>query len=208
MMKRRVLCSLVGVLCASTVAIPQEMTWKPELMPREQEVASALAAGPAAIREAAGVYVLTATGFELVRDSSNGFHCLVERSQIEAFEPQCFDAEGSDTLLQQVLLGGELRMRGASEEDLERGVATAWARGSLRAPSRPGINYMLSEKNRVPVGPDQVIPYRPHVMFYVPYLTNADIGGDLRGGSPVFVINEGQPSAYAIVPVPTEQAPE
>ena len=67
---------------------------------------------------------------------------------------------------------------------------------------------MLSERNRVPVGPDQVIPYRPHVMFYVPYLTNQDIGGDLQGGSPVFVINEGRPSAYVIVPVPRQEQPK
>ena len=76
--------------------------WKPELIEREREIAEALAAGPTTIRGQAGIYVLTSAGFELVRDSGNGFHCLVERSQPGAFEPQCFDAEGSSTLLQQV----------------------------------------------------------------------------------------------------------
>ncbi len=47
-----------------------------------------------------------------------------------------------------------------------------------------------------------MIPYRPHVMMYTPYLTNADLGGDMTGNSPVFVINEGEPGAYLIVPVP------
>ena len=41
-------------------------------------------------------------------------------------------------------------------------------------------------------------------MFYVPYLTNTDLGSDGSPGSPLFVIHEGAPGAYAIVPVPAE----
>jgi hypothetical protein len=62
---------------------------------------------------------------------------------------------------------------------------------------------MLSERNLVPVDDQGTVrPYRPHVMFYVPYLTNEDLGAG--PGSPVFVVGEGTPSAYAIVPVPPE----
>ncbi len=184
------------------VSMTTGATWKPEPLPRDQEVAAALEAGPAAIREEAGVYVLTATGFELARESGNGFHCLVGRSQRDAFEPMCFDAVGSATLLEQMLLRGKLRAEGHPAEEVDELVGKAWASGELRAPDRAGINYMLSERNRVPVAPDQVIPYRPHVMMYTPYLTNADLGGDMTGKSPVFVINEGEPGAYLIVPVP------
>ena len=179
--------------------------WKPELLDREGEIAEALAAGPPTIRDEAGVYVLTSTGYELARPSRNEFYCLVERSQPDAFEPQCLDAEGASTLMQQILLRGKLRMQGMSDEEVKASVANAWLEGRLQAPRRPGINYMLSERNRVPVSADRVIPYRPHVMFYVPYLTNADVGGDLRGDSPVFVINEGKPGAYVIVPVPQSE---
>ena len=98
--------------------------------------------------------------------------------------------------------------KGVSSDEVDASVARAWSEGRLQAPSRPGINYMLSENNRVPVGPDRVVPYRPHVMFYAPYLTNADVGGDMRGGSPVFVINEGKPGAYVIVPVPQSEGKE
>jgi hypothetical protein len=73
----------------------------------------------------------------------------------------------------------------------------------LLAPRRAGINYMLSTENRVPVDDEGTIrPYRPHVMIYAPYLRNADFGATRDGRSPVFVINEGQPGAYLIVPVP------
>ena len=204
-MKHRTLWSLILLLAAHVPTVLSAASWKPGLMDRAEEIAEALAAGPETIRGDAGIYVLTTGGFELARQSGNGFHCLVERSQPDAFEPQCFDAEGSSTLLQQVLLRGKLRMQGGSSEEIAETLAEAWAAGRLRAPRQPGINYMLSERNRVPVGPDQVIPYRPHVMFYAPYLTNQDVGGDMRGASPAFVINEGQPSAYVIVPVPRQE---
>ena len=51
-----------------------------------------------------------------------------------------------------------------------------------------------------------VIPYQPHVMFYAPYLTNVDLGAEPMGSAPVFVVNEGQPNAYVIVPVLVEEA--
>ena len=176
--------------------------WKPDLMDRDLEIDEALAAGPETIRESAGAYVLTASGYELARQSDNGFHCIVGRSQRDSYEPQCFDAEGSETLLKQVLLRGRLQMSGEAPEAIQEALNAAWASGELEAPSRPGINYMLSENNRVPIGPDKVIPYGPHLMFYAPNLTDADVGGDRTGqASPVFMINPGKPSGYVIVPV-------
>ena len=157
------------------------------------------------MQQAAGVYILTTTGYELVRESKNGFHCIVQRSFPDTFEPQCLDAEGSATLLEQVLLRGTLQMGGSGKEEIDQAIGKAWSDGSLRAPQRSGINYMLSKRNRVPV--DQagtVIPYRPHLMFYAPYLTTADLGVEMGPGIPAFVINEGMPSAYIIVPVPIE----
>jgi hypothetical protein len=167
-------------------------------------MAAALEAGPPGVQQGAGVYVLTPTGYELARASQNGFHCSVQRSFPDTFEPQCLDAEGSVTLLQQMLLQGNLRMKGGDTDAIRQAVNQAWADGTLRAPQRPGINYMLSTRNRVPVdAAGTVIPYRPHLMFYAPYLSNADLGIEMGPGVPAFIINEGKPSAYVIVPVPT-----
>lgn len=199
-----VLTVLTVAMFAAVGAVATAATWKPELLPREAELAAAVAAAPPHLAADAGVYLLTASGFALDRPSRNGFHCLLERSLPGAFEPQCLDAEGSATLLQGVLLRARLLMSGQSQDAIEREIAAAWSRGQLRPPSRPGINYMLSRENRVPIDDKgTVAPYRPHVMFYVPYLTNADLGGSPGApGAPVFVINEGTPGAYAIVPVP------
>ena len=106
------------------------------------------------IREGAGVYVLGSGGYKLARESRNGFHCIIGRSQPEAYEPQCFDAAGSATLLRQTILRGKLQMQGVSLEEIENTISEAWESGHLTAPQSPGINYMLSEKNKVPVGPE------------------------------------------------------
>jgi hypothetical protein len=193
-----------ALAAAATAARSADEPFRPQPLTRDAEVRAALAAGPAHFAAAAGVYVLTEKGFELERPSQNGFHCLVQRSHPGAFEPQCFDEEGSRTLLREVLLRGELQAQGGRPSEIAREVAAAYADGRLRAPSRPGINYMLSPENRVPIDDEgsEIIPYRPHLMFYVPYLTNADLGSDGAPGAPVFVIGEGTPGAYAIVPVP------
>jgi hypothetical protein len=57
---------------------------------------------------------------------------------------------------------------------------------------------MLSPANIVPIDDRGTVkPVGPHVMFYAPYLTDADLGGG--DDSPVFVIGPGTPGAYAIV---------
>jgi hypothetical protein len=175
--------------------------WQPDPLPRAEEMREALAACPKALQSGAGVYVLTSTGYELERESNNGFHAIIQRSQPGAFEPECFDAVGSGTILEMVLMKSRLQMAGASQEEIDLAIGRAWASGELSAPTRPGVNYMLSENNQVPVGPDTVIPYQPHVMFYAPYLTNADLGAEPMGSAPIFVVNEGMPNAYVIVPV-------
>lgn len=168
---------------------------------REREVALALSAGPAHFASEAGVYVLEGAGFVKVRDSRNGFHCIVERSEPGAVEPQCLDAEGSQTVLPRILMAARLRAAGRTSAEVQAEIGAAYRDGRLRAPRRPGINYMLSKENRVPMGDGRVAPFPPHLMFYAPYLTNADLGSKLGPGEPLFVIEEGSPGAYVIVPV-------
>jgi hypothetical protein len=174
-----------------------------ESMSPDREIAEALLAGPESIREEAGVLVLGAEGYEAVRESRNGFHCLIGRSVPGSFEPMCFDAEGSETLMQAMLLEASLQAAGLEAREVERELAAAWSDGRLRPPRGVGINFMLSPRNRVPVDTQGTVrPYRPHVMVYAPYLTGADFGAG--PGNPVFVINEGGPGAYLIVPVPED----
>ena len=61
---------------------------------------------------------------------------------------------------------------------------------------------MLSTENMVPDTKGGVEHFPPHVMFYAPYLTNAELGsGGQSAGGPAFVAGEGTPYALIIVPV-------
>jgi len=183
-------------------------------MDRQKEIALALSACPRFVADQAAVYVLEASGYVKVRDSDNGFTAIVQHSLPTAQERRCMDAEGTRTHLPRILKVAELRAQGKSREEIQRYVAEAFAKGIFRAPSRPGVDYMLSTENIVPNEKGTVGPFPPHVMFYAPYLSNADLGvdktnlgpdGNPRG--PVFVAGEGTPHALIIVPIGAHACP-
>ncbi len=181
---------------------------QPPLMDRQREIALALSACPPTVASKAAVYVLDKSGYVKVRDNQNGFTAIVQHSLPNAQEPQCMDAEGTRTFLPRMLKVAELRAQGKSPEEIRRFVADALAKGVLQPPTRPGVDYMLSTKNVVPNDKGVVAPFPPHVMFYAPYLTNADLGSDGQGaGGPAFVAGEGTPYALIIVPVGPHTGP-
>jgi hypothetical protein len=171
-------------------------------MDRQKEIALALSACPTSVAGGAAVYVLHTTGYVKVRDSQNGFTAIVQHALPTSQDPQCMDAEGTRTILPRYLKVAELRAQGKSPDEIKRFVADAWTKGIFRAPTRPGVDYMLSTENLTPDDKGIVVPFPPHVMFYAPYLTNADLGSDgQHGGGPIFVAGEGAPSALIIVPL-------
>ena len=174
----------------------------PKLMDQQREITLALSACPRSIAANASVYVLGPSGYTKVRDGGNGFTAIVQHALPNSQEPQCMDAEGTKTLLPRILKVAELRASGKSAEEIRRVVADAYAKGVFRAPSRPGIDYMLSNEIETPNDEGKIEHFPPHVMFYAPYLTNADIGSEGQsGGGPAFVAAEGGPQALIIVPV-------
>ena len=98
----------VGSGAAEKVAVPKT----PALLPREQEMNLALSAAPEHLRDKAGVYVLEKDGFVKVRDSGNGFTCIVNRDHPLNQKPTCYDAEGAAAILPKVQRVGELLMQG------------------------------------------------------------------------------------------------
>ena len=187
---------------ANAQSTPTAGSQRPPIMDREKEIALALGACPASVAGKAAVYVLDTGGYVKVRDSQNGFTAIVQHSQPTSQEPQCMDAEGTRTFLPRILKVAELRAEGKSPEEIKRFVADAFAKGIFQAPTRPGVDYMLSTENLVPVDDKGTIGhFPPHVMFYGPYLTNADLGSDGSPTSPAFVAGEGTPHALIIVPL-------
>ena len=62
---------------------------------------------------------------------------------------------------------------------------------------------MLSTENIPVIDADKglVAPSPPHLMFYGPYMTNADLSSDGNPSGLAFVAGEGTPHALIIVPV-------
>jgi hypothetical protein len=149
----------------------------PELLPREKEIALALSAAPEHLRKGAGVYVLERNGYVKVRGSANGFTCIVNRDHPLNQKPVCFDAEGTATILPKILRVGELLMQGKAMSEIDAEIAEGFRTGKYISPRRPGVAYMLSGdiRNFNP-RTGKVESFPPHVMFYAPNLTNADLG--------------------------------
>jgi len=179
----------------------------PELMPRDEEIALALAAAPPHLRDGAAVYVLESKGYVLARKGTNGFTCLVHRDHPMNQKPTCWDREGSETIVPAVLREGELLMQGKSAAEVRAEIKKGFDEGKYIPPRRPGVAYMLSNGNRNfnrQTGTVNIFP--PHVMFYAPNLTDTDIGstGDGEGGLP-FIAYQG-PHGYMITIVPPPAA--
>jgi hypothetical protein len=148
-----------------------------DILPLDEEVRIALSAAPEHLRDEAGVYALTRDGFKQVRPSRNGFTCVVNRDHPLNRKPVCYDAEGTATVLPTVLFVGEQLVRGVAVDEIDRHVAAKFASGEFQSPRHPGIAYMLTHEIRVyDASTKSFSTFPPHLMFYAPNLTNADIG--------------------------------
>jgi hypothetical protein len=83
-------------------------------------------------------------------------------------------------------------------------IAARYARGLYKAPAKPGISYMLAPIMRTYVGEDNNRHIgtfsMPHYMFYAPYMTAADIGGNSPSGGPIVIGDGKYPEGYIIIP--------
>src|SRR5271167_287834 len=99
------MCRMLFVIVSlgtSIVAVAQAEGPKPKYdfsLPREEKIRLAEGAAPSEISGHATVYILERTGYEKVRQGTNGFSCFVDRQTPLNCEPTCFDAEGSATTL-------------------------------------------------------------------------------------------------------------
>ena len=187
---------------------------QPALMDRQTEIALALSACPASVTNKAAVYVLEKSGYVKIRDSENGFAAIVQHSQPTSQEPQCMDTEGTRTFLPRYLRIAEWRVQGKSSEEIKRLTADAFASGTFRSPSKPGVDYMLSTENLVPNAKGGIVHFPPHVMFYALDLKNTDLGlsgvlgPDGNPEGPAFVAGEGSPNPLIIIPVEDRRSPK
>lgn len=164
--------------------------------PVDVQIALAESAGPP-VASGAAVYVLDAKGYRRAREGTNGFTCLVSRERVDTLEPECFDAEGTATVVPVRLFTEAQRAAGTAEARIQRLVDEGYRGGRFHSPRKPGLVYMLSEHNYV-FDPDagKVVRFPGHLMFYAPYATQKDVGS---GPGAPYIVAPGTPHALMIV---------
>lgn len=154
------------------------------LIEEAEELHLAASAAPAAISSGATYHVLRRNGYAEVREGTNGFHCFVERSwsgpsptNTRNFDPSiraphCINPEGARTTLREIFLVAELAMAGHPAEEIDRQVERAYADGDLTLPTELSLTYMMSKHQHL----GRAGSWRPHVMLWLPYLTESQVG--------------------------------
>src|SRR5262245_35297906 len=141
--------ALFGLLLAVSLSLPVAgqsagagQPGRRPLLPREQEVALARSAAPAAVSAAADVWVLGDEGYSLGVRGTSGAACIVARDWIESLEPVCYDPEAAATIMRITMRRVELLHRGRSVPEADAEVARAIGAGELRLPQRVAVAYM------------------------------------------------------------------
>jgi hypothetical protein len=190
------------------------------MMTREAEVSLARSAAPDNISAHATVKMLTASGYRVAIQGDNGFVCMVLRgwsaptytpaalrdlvfySKLRA--PICFDPAATRTVLPYYELRAQLGMEGKGPEVIARGVERAYALGKL--PKREGVSFAYMWSADQDLGPG-IGAWRPHMMVFAPYYTNAMLGDNTFAGSMPFVTDDaGTPFTVCVVPVRGNEA--
>jgi len=203
----RFVLSLVVPLFVSSLAAQASGAGRPgarPLLPPEVEIPLARSAAPTSVSAGARVYIFTDHGFELADSGSSDVACMVNRSWPASLEPECFDREAARTIMRLEMERTELYHQGASRQEADRVIADGLADGTFRLPSRMAVVYMMSAGQRLVSDDGRAVgKWRPHLMIYSPYLTNAAVGHHaepgLAGG---LVVDSGLPTANLMVVVP------
>jgi hypothetical protein len=199
---RSVLLGSLLLLGTSLATRAQTDTPKPAYdfsMPREDRIKLAESAAPSEVSSKATVYVLERSGYEKVREGTNGFTCFVDRQTPLNSEPTCFDAEGSATTFPTRLFAEDQRAKGKTEEQITAAIEEGYKNGKFIAPRKSGIVYMISDSAYILVPGNKLAHVPPHLMFYAPYATDKDLGSPPSAANMPHLIRAGQPDAYIIV---------
>lgn len=144
---------------------------------RDDELRLAMSAGPPSVSSRADLYVLGDRGFEKAVSGDNGWACIVERSSADdrMLAPHCLNPHAVTSVLPAFLVEGELQRKGWAQDEISAELVRRFESGALDLPSGPAYAYMLSGGQRLGSSAGR---FQPHFMLYIPYVTNASIGGD------------------------------
>ena len=202
--------ALLLISAVAATASARDMT--PYLMEPAEEHRLASTAAPAAVTRDASYYRLTTEGYIMTSEGANGWHCFVERAfwtpstsdagkldaRIRA--PHCINEAGATSRMQELFMEARLAIAGLSREEAAAELDAAFSDGRLRPPEGFAMTYMMSPEQWLG---EQAGHWHPHLMFWVPYLSNQEVGGNAPFGTLPFIDSSaGTRSAVLIVAVP------
>lgn len=82
----------------TTGGVPAGIRTVDATTPAAIQIALAESAGPPVGADAA-IFTIGPKGYTKARDGRNGFTCLISRQRRDTLEPECFDAEGTATVV-------------------------------------------------------------------------------------------------------------
>lgn len=145
----------------------------------------ALSGGPEHIRSKATVYVYKRNkGFQLYRQGSNGFTCLLNRDAFlygrSAFKPTCWDKQGQDSYIPVMLAVGQWLAEGKGADNIKTLVEDGFQSGAFKSPETTGIAYMVAGDVALDLETGEVLKtlFPGHHMYYAPYVTTTQLGGE------------------------------
>lgn len=196
------------LLALAPAALAAQYPTPPKPLGEDIEIALAMTAAPAEITSAADVYVLRGTEYVKAKSGTNGVACMVARDLHEASRyPICFDREGAKTTMYREMMEGSLRAKGKTEDEVQRAVDDALAKGELRLPSKTAVAYMMSPQqvlfSSATADGRRVGPWSPHLMLLMPEVAPDQLG--LAAESKVDVIqiySKGKAHSELVVKVP------
>ena len=219
------IAAAAAVLSLAPLALPSTLAAQgtrlgdvtPYLMDRDAEIALARSAAPNGLGERATIWVLTPRGYEVAAEGSNGFACFVGRGwsgpivvgpeasrrlhpdvfDVKVRAPHCLNEKAARSVMPWQRERTRLLLEGVQAERVDAELAGEIG-GKLSLPEPGAMAYMMSPGQDL--GPD-FGAWRPHVMIYVPRLTNADWGISGFTHDYPFVAESGTPWAVAVVPM-------
>jgi hypothetical protein len=206
----------------------QSQDWRLEKMPVDLETDYALSSLPPHLRNGATVYLLDPKkGYYLSHQGSNGYICFISRTEWEWDEfrddictPISYDPEGAKAIFPIYMDVAAMRASGKYRAtQIRDSIKHRIQTGVYKAPSKPGMSYMLAPVMRVIPGnpPEAKVPVTmsaPHYMLYAPYLTEENArykqgtDGMILGNPDNAILGDGKgPDGYIIIPASkTEKA--
>ncbi len=168
------------------------------LMERNAEIAMARSAAPESISRDAEIMVLSQHGYETAVKGKNGFLCMVERSWTAGIDdpdfwnpklrgPICFNPPAAQSQVPLTIKKTEVILTTRSKDQMSEAVKAAFDRKELTPPETGAMCYMLSKQQYLS---DTGGQWHPHLMFFLPLLTEPASWGANLAGSPVIEIND------------------